>query len=94
MSITPTDHGYAYIFEKEGAVNVAVCSRIENEKPVGVIAIHFRTKQIKVDSTIQLTGDKGGRYSTAPVAVYGEDQVIHLRMVTAAEGLTAAGLPP
>ncbi|GAA4507188.1 MULTISPECIES: hypothetical protein [Nonomuraea] len=92
MSITPTNHGYAYIFENEGSVNVAVCARIEDEKPVDVIAIHFRTKQIKVDTAVQLTGEKGARYSTAPVAVYGEDHVVHLRKVAVGEGLTAAGL--
>ncbi|MEU8251354.1 hypothetical protein [Nonomuraea sp. NPDC048916] len=93
MQQTPTDHGYAYIFQNEGAVNVAVCSRIENEKPVGVIAIHFRTKQVKVDSKIALTGVNGARFTTEPVAVYGEDQVVHLRITTVGEGLTAAGLP-
>lgn len=52
---TPTDLGYAVVFERHGATNVAVCSSVDGgERQGDAHAVHYRVRGIRVGPGVRL----------------------------------------
>jgi hypothetical protein len=90
---TPTDRGYAYVFQRDGQTSVAVCNSIVDGKPQGVFAMHYNVTKVDLSPGVQLVEGDGARFSAAPVAVRGQSHVVYLSAPAKAASLAAAGLP-
>ncbi|HTJ33845.1 MAG TPA: hypothetical protein VL738_11495 [Dactylosporangium sp.] len=90
---TPTDRGYAVIFENEEGTNVGICTAIANGKPSDLFAVHTRMGSIKIEDGIEFSTVGKIRISNRPVAVHGEEDVVHIRNTTPAAVRNIAIVP-
>ncbi|MGI5245260.1 hypothetical protein [Dactylosporangium sp. CA-139066] len=90
---TPTDRGYAVIFENDEGTNVGVCTAIANGTPSDLFAVHTRMASIKIEEGITFSTVGRLRISNRPVAVVGEEDVVHIRSTTPAAARNIAVLP-
>ncbi|MBX6354334.1 MAG: hypothetical protein IRZ05_00595 [Micromonosporaceae bacterium] len=87
---TPTDRGYAVIFENEDGVNLGVCTAVSNGRPSDLFAVHTRMSRIDVEDGITFSTVGKLRISDRPVAVLGEDGVVYVRATVPSSGAIAS----
>jgi len=90
---TPTDRGYAVIFESEEGTNVGVCTAIANGKPSDLFAVHTRMTSVDIEDGITFSTVGKIRISNRPVAVVGEDGVVYVRNTMPAGARNIAVVP-
>lgn len=76
---TPTDRGYAVIFENEAGVNLGVCTTVSHGRPSDLFAVHTRMSRIDIEDGITFSTFGKVRISDRPVAVLGEGGVVYVR---------------
>jgi len=90
---TPTDRGYAVIFENDEGTNVGVCTAIAGGQPSDLFAVHTRMDSVKIEDGIEFSTVGKLRISNRPVAVHGEEGVVHIRPTTPSTARNIAVLP-
>lgn len=76
---SPTDRGYAVLFEDEKGIHLAVCASVVHGRPQEVFAVHMRVQGLDIDEGIEFVGSGSNRHTTRPVAVFGEPGVVHVK---------------
>jgi hypothetical protein len=90
---TPTDRGYAVIFENDEGTNVGVCTAVANGTPSDLFAVHTRMTEVRIEDGITFSTIGKIRISNRPVAVVGEEGVVHIRSTTPATARNIAVIP-
>jgi hypothetical protein len=90
---TPTDRGYAVIFEDAAGVNIGVCTNVSNGTPSDLFAVHTHMTRIEVDEGITFSVVGKVRISDRPVAVVGQDGVVYVRATVPSPGHAIAVVP-
>jgi hypothetical protein len=90
---TPTDRGYAVIFENDEGTNVGVCTAVAGGRPSDLFAVHTRMTSVDIEAGITFSTVGKLRISNRPVAVVGEDGVVYVRSTMPAGARNVAIVP-